>query len=149
MHLVQDVKERYIASQTHRWELVELTERCQQISDICADNGVSVIYADAAPKDSNITLLEVLRKNRVRTRLQPVSFSKWKDKGIDVMRFLLEKDLFDIGDKTAKEKLQKYHYKNLEQEQIAKEDDHDPDAFTAWAVSKSWLLVDQKSSRRI
>ena len=141
MHIVQDLKEKYVSPESHRWELVELTERCQQIADICLEKGVSVIYCDSAPKDSNITLHKILKNNRVPTKLQPVAFSKWKDKGIDTMRFLLEKKLLDIADKTAKEKLQKYHYKNIETEQIAKEDDHDPDAFTAWAASKSHLLV--------
>jgi hypothetical protein len=140
MHVVQDLKEKYTSPETHRWELVELTERCQQIADICIDKRISVIYADVSPKDSNVTLHKILRKNKVSTRIQTVAFSKWKDKGIDTMRYLIEKDLIDIADKTAKEKLQKYHYKNVEQEQIAKEDDHDPDAFTAWAVSKSWIL---------
>lgn len=140
MHLIQNTKERYINPETHRWELVELTERCQQIVDICKECGVSIIYADSAPKDSNITLNKILRNNYVRTKLHVVSFSKWKDTGIKTMQHLLEKNLLDIADKTTKEKLQKYHYKNEEQEIIAKEDDHDPDAFTAWAVSKSWLL---------
>ena len=140
LHVIQDTKENYVCPETHSWELVELTERCQQIADICIEKGVSVIYADAAPKDSNVTLLKILGKNRAPTRLQSVSFGKWKDKGIDTMRFLLEKNLIDISDRTAKEKLQKYHYKNIEQELIAKEDDHYPDAFTSWAVSKSWLL---------
>jgi hypothetical protein len=57
------------------------------------------------------------------------------------MRFLFEKNMIDVADKVAKEKLQKYHYKNPETDQVAKEDDHDPDAFTAWAASKSYLLV--------
>lgn len=140
MHVIQDFKEKYVAPESHRWELVELTERCQQIADICIDRNISVIYADSAPKDSNVTLHTILRKNRVPTRIQTVAFSKWKDKGIDTMRYLLERNLIDITDKTAKEKLQKYHYKNVESEQIAKEDDHDPDSFCAWAVSKSWLL---------
>jgi hypothetical protein len=141
MHLIQDFKEKYVCPESHRWELVELTERCQQIADICLEKGISTIYCDNAPKDSNITLHKILKKNRVPTKIVPVAFSKWKDKGIDTMRFLLEKKLLDIADKTAKDKLQKYHYKNPELEQIAKEDDHDPDAFTAWAASKSYLLV--------
>jgi hypothetical protein len=141
MHLIQDFKEKYVCPESHRWELVELTERCQQIADICLEKEVSVIYCDSAPKDSNITLHKILRKNRVPTKIVPVAFSKWKDKGIDVMRYLFEKNLIDIADKTAKDKLQKYHYKNPELEQIAKEDDHDPDAFTAWAANKSHLLV--------
>lgn len=141
LHLIQDTKERYVVPETHRWEFVELTERCEQISSICLEKGVTNLYCDVAPKDSNITLLKILRKNRVPTKVTPVSFSKWKDRGIDVMRFLFEKNMIDIADKVAKEKLQKYHYKNPETDQVAKEDDHDPDAFTAWAASKSYLLV--------
>ena len=140
LHVIQNTKEKFIAPETYRWELVELTERCQQISDICIEKKVSTLYCDMAPKDSNITLHKIFKKNRVPTRIQPVAFNKWKGKGIDVMRFLLEKNLINITDKTAKEKLQKYHYKSMDQEIIAKEDDHDPDAFTAWAASKSHLL---------
>lgn len=144
MHIIQDVKERYIVPETYRWEFVELTDRCQAMADICRERGISVIYADIAPKDSNVTLLKILRKNGVRTKIQPVAFSKWKNKGIKTMQYLLERDLLAITDKTAKEKLQKYRYKNEEQELVEKKDDHDPDAFTAWAVSKSWLLGDEK-----
>lgn len=141
LHIIQDTKDKFVVPESYRWEFVELTERCQQIADICLEKGVSVVYCDSAPKDSNITLLKILRKNRVPTKVHPVAFSKWKDRGIDVMRFLLEKNLIDIADKVAKEKLQKYHYKNSETDQVAKEDDHDPDAFTAWAASKSHLLT--------
>lgn len=140
MHVIQDFKDKYVIPETHRWELTELTERCQQISDLCIEKNISIIYADSAPKDSNVTLLKILKKNKLSTRIQTVAFSKWKDKGIDTMRYLLERDLIDITDKTTKEKFQKYHYKNAEIEQIAKEDDHDPDAGTSWAVSKFWLL---------
>ncbi len=140
MHIIQDTKERYIHVESYRWEMVELTERCQQICDICAQSGVSTVYADIAPKDSNVTLLKIMRKNRVRSRLQSVAFSKWKGKGIDIMRYLLEKDLIDIADPVAKEKLQRYRYKNVESELIEKVDDHDTDAFIAWAVSKDWVL---------
>lgn len=140
LHIVQDLKEKYVAVETYRWELVELTERCQQIAEICLNKGVSILYCDNAPKDSNITLNKIFRKNRVPTKIYPVAFSKWKEKGLDTMRYLFEQNLIDIADKTAKEKLQKYHYKNIDTELIAKEDDHDPDALTAWAVSKHWLL---------
>ena len=115
LHIIQDTKDKFVVPESYRWEFVELTERCQQIADICLEKGVSVVYCDSAPKDSNITLLKILRKNRVGTKVQPVAFSKWKDRGIDVMRFLLEKDLIDIADKVAKEKLQKYHYNGTDQ----------------------------------
>ena len=144
MHIIQDMKERYVAPVTYRWEFVELTERCQQIADICKEKNIAVLYCDSAPKDANITLHKIFKQNNVRTKLQPVAFSKWKTEGINVMRYLLEKGILDIADKTAKEKLQKYHYQNPETDQVAKEDDHDPDAFTAWAASKSHLLTQKK-----
>lgn len=140
LHIIQDSKERYTVPETYRWELVELTERCEQISSICQERNIHCLYTDSNPKDSNVTLSKVLRKNGVRTIVKPVVFSKWKNRGIEVVRFMLEKNLLDITDKVFKEKLQKYHYKDPEQEKIAKEDDHDPDALTAWAVSRSNLL---------
>ncbi|HUU86968.1 MAG TPA: hypothetical protein VMX17_04355 [Candidatus Glassbacteria bacterium] len=82
LHLIQDVKEKYICPETYRWEFVELTERCQQIADLCIEKGITNIYADIAPKDSNITLHKILRKNQAPTRLQSVAFSKWICKSI-------------------------------------------------------------------
>ena len=91
-------------------------------------------------KDSNITLHKILRKNRP-DQTQTVAFSKWKDKGIDTVRFSLKRRLLDIADKTAKDKLVNTIIRIPEANRLAKEDDHDPDAFTAWAASKSHLLV--------
>lgn len=140
LHIIQDSKERFTIPETYRWELVELTERCEQISKICQERNIIAIYTDSNPTDSNVTLAKILRKNNVRTAVKPVVFSKYKGTGIQVVRFLLEKNLLDITDKTLKDKLQKYHYKNPEQEIVAKEDDHDPDALTAWAASRFKLL---------
>lgn len=140
LHIVQDRRERYTVPETYRWELVELTERCEAISKICQEKQISCIYTDSNPPDSNVTLSKILRKNNVRTAIKPVVFGKWKNLGIETVRFLLEKNLLDITDKTFKDKMQKYHYKNPELEQIAKEDDHDPDALTAWAASRAHLL---------
>lgn len=140
LHVIQDSKERFTIPETHRWELVELTERCEQISKICQERNITALYTDSNPTDSNVTLAKILRKNNVRTVVKPVVFSKWKGTGIEVVRFMLEKGLLDITDKVLKDKLQKYHYKDPEQETIAKEDDHDPDALTAWAASRFKLL---------
>lgn len=140
LHIIQDRKERYVVPETYRWEMVELTERCEAISKLCQKRQISCIYTDSNPPDSNVTLSKILRKNNVRTIIKPVVFGKWKNLGIETVRFLLEKNLLDITDKTFKDKMQKYHYKNPELEQIAKEDDHDPDALTAWAASRAHLL---------
>lgn len=140
LHLVQDHKERIVVPETYRWQLIELTDRCEQIAKICEEKQITCIYADSAPPDSNVTLSKVLRKKGLRTIIKPVVFGKWKGLGIETVRFLLEKNLLNITDKTLKEKMQKYHYKDAEQEKIEKEDDHDPDALTAWAASRSHLL---------
>lgn len=140
LHIIQDTKERYIIPETYRWELVELTERCEQISKLCQERNITALYTDSNPTDSNVTLSKILRKNNLRTAVKPVVFSKYKGTGIQVVRFLLEKNLLDITDSVTKEKLQKYHYKDIEEEKIAKIDDHDPDALTSWAASRFQLL---------
>jgi len=48
--------------------------------------------------------------------------------------------MIDVSDKTAQDKFKKYHYSNPDQEIIAKEDDHYPDALIAWAASR-WKIV--------
>jgi hypothetical protein len=140
MHIIQDTKERYLVPKTHVWELVELTERCEEIADICIKNKIDVIYSDTSPKDSNITLKRILAKRRLKTKLIPIAFGKYKSTGINVIRYLLRLGIIDIQNSEFKKKLQQYHYKNSEQELIAKEDDHLPDALTAWAVSRGTLL---------
>ncbi len=140
MNIVQDFKEKYTVPESYKWELVELTERCQQISDICIEKDIKILYTDISPKDSNITLRKILTKNRVPTKIMPVAFNKFKTTGIKVIQYMLKQGIIDITDKELKKKMQEYHYKNIEQEQIAKEDDHYPDALTAWAASRSKLL---------
>jgi len=151
MHIIQDRKEKFCIPLSFKWELTELTERCEAISDICIKFKVIRIYSDVAPKDSNITLNKILRNNRVRTKVIPVAFNKFKTMGIEVVRFILEWKLLNITDKKFKKTMQEYHYKDTESEVIVKEDDHYPDALTAWAASKSkilGLLQDSKNGKR-
>ena len=141
LNIVQDTKDKFKVVESHCWELMELTERCNFIADICLEKGITTLYADSNPADSNVTLQKTLRAKRVPTKLLPVAFNKFKHIGINVIRYLLEKKLMDITDPILKKKMQIYHYKNTEQEVIAKEDDHYPDALIAWAASKQTVLM--------
>jgi hypothetical protein len=140
LHVIQDLKERYSVPETYRWEYIELTDKCKQIAEIVIKMKIKTLYTDIAPKDSNITLQKIFRKRKVSTKIIPVSFSKWKDKGIKVVRFLLEKKIIGITNLEFKKELQKYHYKDAEHEVVDKIEDHSADALTAWAASKSNLL---------
>ena len=140
LSIIQDTREKFTNPITKIFEYIELTERCYQIADICIEYNVKVIYADSNPKDSNITLKKILKEKRCQTELTTIAFNKWKDVGINVIRLLLEKDRLNIKDKTAQDKMKKYHYKNAEQGIIAKDDDHIPDSFIAWGSSRHNLL---------
>ena len=148
MHIIQDKKDRFSIPLSIEWELEELTNRCEQISDICKKYKIAKIYADISPKDSNITLQKILRNNGVSTKIIPVAFNKYKVIGIQVVRFLLEWKVLNITNKVLKKKMQEYHYKNTDTEVIVKEDDHYPDALTAWAASRSRLLGLHKEKKK-
>ena len=140
LSIIQDNKEKFTNPISKLYEYVELTDRCREIADICIEYNIKVIYADSNPKDSNITLKKILKEKRCQTELVTIAFNKWKDVGINVIRLLLEKDRLNITDKTAQDKMKKYHYKNPEQGIIAKEDDHVADSFIAWGSSRHKLL---------
>jgi len=140
LHIIHDLKDHFAVLKTEMWELTELNERCEAIADLCIRHKITDLYADSAPKDSNVTLTRILRHKRMQTRVHPIAFNRYKQVGINVMRFLLEKDLLDIAPRITKQKLQQYHYRNPQTELINKEDDHHADALTAWAASKSYLL---------
>ena len=141
INIIQNLKEWFNCPISKSWEYQELTDKCNEIADLCIEYKISVLYCDSNPKEANITLEKVLKKKRVTwVKVIPVSFNKWKTVAINVLRFLLEKDLINIKDKILQDKMKKYHYKNVDMEIIAKEDDHYPDALIAWAASKSYLL---------
>lgn len=140
LHIIQDIGQHFSVPESYSWEYYELTERCDEIIDICIDKGIQVLYCDSNPKDANITLRKRAIKKRCEVNIIPVAFNQWKDVGISVIRFLLQKNMIDISDKVAQNKLKKYHYSNADQGIIAKEDDHYPDALIAWA-SSIWRIL--------
>jgi len=140
LNLIEDMKNMYKNSKSFGFEYIELNDRCQKIADICIEYNISKIYCDCNPKDSNITLTKILKERGCSTVIIPIAFNKWKDIGINILRFLFENDVFNITDKTCQDKCKKYHYKNADLGIIAKEDDHYPDSLIAWASSKYELL---------
>lgn len=146
LNIIQDDKERYKVVESYVWEYRELVERCKEIADICIDRRIKVLYCDSNPKDAGLTLMKILRNKQAQTQVIPVAFNKWKNVAINVIRYLLERDLIDITNKTLQDKLKKFHYKNVDLEQIDKVDDHYPDALIAWASSR-WKLLDWKMKK--
>jgi hypothetical protein len=140
LSIIQDDKESINVPEAYPWEYRELNERCKDIAEICIERKIQVIYCDSNPKDSYITLKSILKNKRVPTVVMPIAFSKWKDTGIDVVRFYLENDLINIKDKILQDKMKKYHYKNADQGIIDKIDDHYPDSLIAWAASR-WRIL--------
>ena len=140
MSIIQDDKEKINIPEAYAWEYRELNERCKDIAEICIERKIQVIYCDSNPKDSYITLKEIFKKKRIPTVVTPIAFNKWKDTGIDVVRFYLENDLINIKDKILQDKMKKYHYKNADQGVIDKIDDHYCDSLIAWASSR-WRIL--------
>ncbi len=144
--IVQDYKEFITAPEAWSWEYKELNDRCKEIAELCIEKKISIIYCDSNPKDSYITLKKILKNKRIPTQVIPIAFNQWKGIGINVIRYYLEKNLINIGDKTLQDKMKKYHYKNADQGIIEKKDDHHPDSLIAWAASRWRILecVEQK-----
>jgi hypothetical protein len=140
LSIIQDPREIFRNVHTIIYEYIELTDRCEAIAKLCIEKKISRIYCDSAPKDSQITLKKTLKRNRCSTEVIPIAFNKWKSIGIDVIRFLLEKNKLNITSKEAKQKMQKYHYENADLGTIKKEDDHIPDSFIAWGASRHKML---------
>ena len=142
LQIMQDRKEYFNNVESYSWEYVELTERCEAITKVLIEKKVTTVYCDSNPKDSHVTLKKTLRRNKAgHIKVIPVSFNAWKDMSIDALRFLLERDLINIRDKTCQDKMKKYHYKDPDLEIIEKKDDHYPDALIAWASSKVQMFI--------
>lgn len=141
INLIQNHKEFYSIPISKSWDNYELVDRCNEIADLCIEYKITTIYCDSNPKDATITLRKILSKKKATfTKIIPIAFNKWKNISINVIRFLLERNLINISDKILQDKMKKYHYKNADQEVIEKDDDHYPDALIAWAASKTNLL---------
>jgi len=140
LNLIQDHRGNFTNPKSFPFEYVELKDRCLEICKICKEYRIDKLYADSNPKDSNITLKKTFEEQGIDTTLVPIAFNKWKSVAINVLRFMLERNLLNITDYTCQKKMKAYHYKNPEIGEIAKEDDHYPDALIAWAASRYKIL---------
>jgi hypothetical protein len=140
LNLIQDHRGHFTNPKSFPFEYVELKDRCLEICKICKEYRIDKLYADSNPKDSNITLKKTFEEQGIDTTLVPIAFNKWKSVAINVLRFMLERNLLNITDYTCQKKMKAYHYKNPEIGEIAKEDDHYPDALIAWAASRYKIL---------
>jgi len=83
LHVLQDIGQHFSIPESHAWEYYELTERCEDIIDICIDKDIKILYCDSNPKDANVTLRKIAKKKRCDVQIIPVVFSVWKDVGIN------------------------------------------------------------------
>jgi hypothetical protein len=119
------------------WTAVELNARCAEIVEVCRRYGVRMICADAAGATENRTLAQALGAARLKTKVQPVPFGKWKDAGIQVRRYYLEQGMEAIGPKCREllANTKRYRYQE-NRDEVVKEDDHTVDAATAFYATR-------------
>jgi len=113
------VEERY-------WERVLLTQRVQSIKGIYQDYALKGIYADAENRD----FIEEMRSAGMR--VESVSFARHKDRAVSTVRQYLRDRRLKISTTCPMliREMFRLHYK-AQQEKIAKEEDHGPDALVA------------------
>lgn len=119
--------------------------RITGIVELCAHYKIETIYADAAGATENAALAEALERASLRTALVGVPFGKWKDTGIKVRRWYLENDLETMSPYVPEliRTTKRYRYKE-NSEDVAKEDDHQVDAATAFYASRRNRIVEER-----
>ena len=118
------------------WERVLLSERVRMIKEIYRDYGLQGIYADAADKD----FIEELRAAGMK--VEGVSFAQYKAKCVEKIRQYLKDGRLRISTACPNliREMFRLHFKKGED--IAKEDDHGPDALVA--LFRRYLEITQK-----
>jgi len=118
------------------WERVLLSERVRMIKAIYEDHGLRGIYVDAENRD----FVEELRAAGMKVKA--VSFGKYKAKCIEKIREYLKDRRLVISTACPNliREMFRLHYRKGED--IAKEDDHGPDALVA--LFKRYLVPTQK-----
>jgi len=108
------------------WERMLLTERVQSIKGIYQDYGLKGIYADAENRD----FVEEMRAEGMK--VESVNFARHKDRAVSKIRQHLRDRRLKISTTCPMliREMFRLHYKK-QQEKIAKEDDHGPDALVA------------------
>jgi len=108
------------------WERVLLTERVNMIKEIYEEHGLRGIYADAENRD----FVEEMRAAGMK--VESVSFARHKDRAVSQIRQFLRDRRLKISTACPMliREMFRLHYK-AQKEEIAKEDDHGPDALVA------------------
>ena len=122
-------------------ERIELTERCENIADVCEQWGVQCVYADAADPTANAALAMTFDRRGLKTEVQPVPFNVWKKAGISARNYHLERER-EVITPACRQLLidsKAYHYEE-DGEKPAKGKDHTVDAATAFYASRAYLL---------
>ena len=135
----------YVLYDYKEWTQTELVQRCKKIIQECLNDGIEVIYADSNPKDSNRTLLRMIRRKNYNIKVKGINFKQFKKYGINVVRFLMANTYLAIAPAYVIKKLMQYHYKNMDQDLVEKIDDHVPDSIVAWGVSKLKYIKEDKN----
>ncbi|MGB5934030.1 MAG: hypothetical protein WBH57_13315, partial [Anaerolineae bacterium] len=108
------------------WERVLLSQRVQSIKGIYQDHGLKGIYADAENRD----FIEEMRAEGMK--VESVNFARHKDRAVSQIRQYLRDRRLKISTTCPMliREMFRLHYKK-QKEEIAKEDDHGPDALVA------------------
>lgn len=118
------------------WQRVLLSERVKMIKQIYQDHGLRGIYADAENRD----FIEELRAAGMK--VESVSFAVYKDRGVQTIRQFLRDRRLKISTSCPNliREMFRLHFKKGED--IAKEDDHGPDALVA--LFRRYLEITQE-----
>lgn len=143
----EDAEDRVHWLQERIWHAVELNERCAEITEICRERNVEVVYADAAGASEIVTLDGYLRRAGLNTMIQPIPFNKYKDDGIMTRQYYLERGLEAIGPGCPKllKDSKRYHYKEGT-DLVVKEEDHTVDSATAFYAWRRDVLIGMRNN---
>ena len=115
------------------WEQRGLNWRVEQMTKIIMEHNIRQIYADAENIDALIALRDSLKMHKYECLVRGVPFNRFKEKLIERIRHDMETGHWFIsqdGCPNTLRDLYKLHYRP-NTEDVAKENDHGPDAMVA------------------
>lgn len=148
----EDVEGRIHWFDERTWVATQLDTRVDAVVELARKYRIEAIYADAAGASENAKLLAALQEARLSTHLVRVPFGKRlnrgetaKDAGIKARRWYLENDLESLGPEVMEliRTTRGYHYKE-NSEDVAKVDDHQVDAATAFYASRRNKVTEER-----
>lgn len=115
------------------WEQRGLNWRVEQITNIIMERNIRQVYADAENIDALVALRDSLKAHRYECLVRGVAFNRFKERLIENIRHDMEIGHWFIsqdGCPNTLRDLYKLHYRP-NTEDVAKENDHGPDAIVA------------------